>query len=253
MVSDMIRHALCLIVMTASLVGFANESKPTNAKPAAKVGNNASAEKPAASAASSTQAADNKPSAPPTPQVPTAQGNGDAAKPAQVEKYDPSKYRGVAVMDAANKLQYVAENPTQTHSKENFVLVKVKGFKTRGEKEKGRIRVAVWDSESNYAKEGTTPFRASSYFAKEAPNGEMLFKIGGLEKGKSYSFFAHFDKEDRGYVKKILGIPTDPFLFSNAQTQGKGKGLTREGLSPPKFANTLVKFNEPGQEILMEF
>lgn len=167
--------------------------------------------------------------------------------------YDPMKFRGVPIFDKDGTLQYVAENASQTHSQENYVIVKVTGFKTRGAKEKGRIRVAVWESPENYAVEGVAPFRASSHSAIDAKDGVMRFKIGGLQKGKSYSFFAHFDKEDRGHVKKFLGIPVDPFIFSNAKTAGKGKGLTREGLSPPKFSNTLVVFHEPGQEILMEF
>lgn len=166
--------------------------------------------------------------------------------------YDPKKFVGVAVTGASGKLEFVAENPSQTHSRDNYVWVHVKGIKMRS-KEKGRIRIAVWDSAANYAQEGKAPFRASSHWAKDSQNGEMMFKIGGLEVGKNYSFFAHFDKEDRGYVKKFLGIPVDPFIFSNTKNQGKGEGLTREGLSPPKFESTLVNFTTPGQEVVMQF
>lgn len=200
------------------------------------------------------------------PEVKAAEARNDTATPAAAAlvktedtkpadtAYNPKQYIGVAVTDAAGNLQFVAENPSQTHSKENYVMVKVKGIKVRrGDKEKGRVRIAVWDTSANYAKEGTKPFRASSHWAKDSRNGEMTFKIAGLEKGKSYSFFAHFDKENRGFVKKILGIPVDPFLFTSAKTQGAGPGLTREGLSPPKFENTLVTYHKPGQDIVMEF
>jgi hypothetical protein len=166
--------------------------------------------------------------------------------------YDPTKYRGEGVFDAEGKLQFVVEHASQTHSKDDFVMVRVTGIKTRGAKEKGRIRIAVWEREDNYAKEGVAPFRASSFDAKFAINGEMLFKIG-LPKGKSYSFFAHFDKENRGYIHKIMLIPVDPYVFTNAATQGRGPGLTRDGLSAPKFMNTLVRFETSGQEILMSF
>ena len=63
----------------------------------------------------------------------------------------------------------------------------------------------------------------------------MLFKIGGLEKGKEYSFFAHFDQNNDGKVNRIIGIPTEPYIFTDKKYQGKGPGLKREGLSPPKF------------------
>ncbi len=188
---------------------------------------------------------------------PSASSSAVAAKPnaeedPKAKSYDPTKFIGVAITDPSGKLQYVAENPSQTHSKEDYVMVRVKNIKI-GKNEKGRVRIAVWNSSENYAQEGKQPFRASSHWAKDVQDKEMVFKIGGLEKGKSYSFFAHFDKKNLGYVKKFLGIPVDPFLFSNAKNQGAGPGLTREGLSPPKFENTLVKYNSPGQVIVMEF
>jgi uncharacterized protein (DUF2141 family) len=178
-----------------------------------------------------------------------------ATKPmnaAEALQYEQEKLFGEPVRDAQGKILYIAENKTQTHSKDNFVLVRVKGFKTRKE-ETGRIRVAVWNSPTNYGKEGIAPFRASSYWAKEAHDNEMLFKIGGLEKGKQYSFFGHFDTNNNGKVNRVFGIPTEPYIFSNSKNQGKGIGLSRKGLSPPDFKDTLVSFTGPGQEIILSF
>ncbi len=181
------------------------------------------------------------PAAPPKPM--------DAKRAALFER---ENYYGQAVRDEKGKISYIEENKIQSHSKEEFVMVRVKNFKIN-KNEKGRIRVAVWNSPENYGQEGVAPFRSSSYWAKDAPEGEMLFKIGGLEKGKQYSFFGHFDKNDDGKVNRIFGIPTEPYIFSNSKNQGKGAGLSREGLSPPKFENTLVTYTGPGQEIVLGF
>jgi uncharacterized protein (DUF2141 family) len=126
-----------------------------------------------------------------------------------------------------------------------------KGIDVR-KNEKGRVRVAMWSDATNYAKEGVKPYRASSHWAKDAVNGEMLFKIG-VDKAKGkFSIFVHFDKEDRGFVKRVFGIPVDPYLFSNAKKPDTGPGLTREGLSPPKFENTVITYKGPGQKIIMD-
>lgn len=174
-----------------------------------------------------------------------------------IKTYEAANYYGVPVRDGKKVLQYVDENKSQTHNKDHYVMIRVKGIKPRSaEKEIGRIRVAVWgqNNKDAYAQEGVPPFRASSHWAKDTVNGEMVFKIAGLEKGKSYSFFAHFDQNNKGKVERnFLGIPKDPYVFSNAANQGKGKGLTRDGLSAPKFEKTLVPFTAPGQEIILTF
>lgn len=171
------------------------------------------------------------------------------------QSFERSQLFGEPVYDAAGKLLYVVENKSQTHSRDNFVNLRVKGIKVRpDDKEIGRIRVAVWDSKDSYGKEGVKPFRSSSHWAKESVNGEMVFRIGGLEVGKSYSFFAHFDRENKGIVKRnFLRIPVDPYIFTSAKTKGQGAGLKREGLSAPKFENTLVPFTGTGQEIILTF
>lgn len=181
-----------------------------------------------------------KPAATPSP-VPVAK--------VTPQEYERSKLFGKPIYDdATGKLKMVLENDSQTHSRENFVLVRVKNIQVRpNEQEIGRVRVAVWDSKDSYAVEGVKPFRASSHFAKDAVNHEMLFKIGGLEVGKSYSFFAHFDMDNKGVVKRNrLGMPLEPYIFSN--------GLKKGGLfSKPTFESTLVKFTGSGQEIVLTF
>lgn len=183
-----------------------------------------------------------------------APASASATAASVANTFEREKLFGEPVYDAAGKLQYVVENKSQTHSKDQFVMVRVKGFKIRPvAQEIGRIRIAVWDSADTYGKEGVKPFRSSSHWAKEAVNNEMLFKIGGLELGKSYAFFAHFDKDNSGSVRRVLGIPVEPYIFTNAKTKGQGAGLKREGLSPPKFESTLVKYTGPGQEVVLTF
>ncbi|MCA9507742.1 MAG: DUF2141 domain-containing protein [Myxococcales bacterium] len=182
----------------------------------------------------------------------TSKNSNTSMNAAEAFKFELEKLLGQAVRDKQGKVLHVIENQSQTHSKEHYVMVRVKNFKIR-KNEKGRIRVVLWDGPENYGKENMKPFRSSSYWAKEAPNGEMIFKIGGLEIGKQYAFFAHFDKSNNGKVNRLFGIPTEPYIFSNNKNQGKGPGLTREGLSPPKYENTLVTYTTPGQEIEMSF
>lgn len=166
----------------------------------------------------------------------------------EMQKYERENFYGRAVRGAKGELLHVEENEKQTHSKEHTVVLQIKGIKNG----KGRIRVVVWDKPDNYGQEGRIPFRAVSFPASESKDGMMLFKIG-LEKDKSYSFFAHHDENDDGKVNRIFGIPTEPYVFTNEKTQGKGEGLKRVGLSPPPFERTLVRFTGAGQMVEMNF
>lgn len=168
--------------------------------------------------------------------------------------YTPTDLYGTPVYDSEKKLSFIIENASQGHERKNCVLVKVSNIKgSKREMDRGRIRVAVWDSSKTYAQEGIKPHRASSFWAKESIDGQMVFKICGLVPGKNYSFFAHFDADNSGRVTRFLGIPKEQFIFSNAKNQGKGPGLSREGFSAPKFNNTLVKYVGDNQEILLPF
>jgi uncharacterized protein (DUF2141 family) len=169
------------------------------------------------------------------------------------QTFDRSQYFGEPVTDKNGKLQHVEENKNQTHNRDNFVMVRVKNIKQSESRKTGRIRVAVWEDKNSFAKEGQRPFRAASHWAKDTnENNEMVFKIGGLIIGKSYAFFAHFDEQNSGKVaRNIIGIPKDQFIFSNGKNQGKGPGLTREGLSAPKFESTLVKYESLAQEVVL--
>lgn len=175
-----------------------------------------------------------------------------ALNDAEAKAYEQNYLYGKAIYLPNGQLSHVEENDKQSHGKEQYVNVKVEGFRIR-KNESGRIRVVVWDSPDAYGQEGVKPFRSSSHWAKDASDGTMLFKIGGLEPGKKYSFFAHFDKNNDGKVNRLFGIPTEPYIFSNAANQGQGPGLSREGLHPPKFSSTLVSYNKPGQEIILAF
>lgn len=166
--------------------------------------------------------------------------------------YNREDYYGVPVYDADKKLLYVEENKSQTHSKEHYVFVKVRGIKNDiNARAKGRIRIAMWNEayKDNYAVEGTRPFRACSHWAKDVINDEMTFKIG-VNPGEPVSYFAHFDEDATGLVKRgFLSMPVEQYVFTNAKNQGKGPGLKREGISKPRFEHTLVRYTGPGQEV----
>lgn len=173
-----------------------------------------------------------------------------AAAPA----FDRKDYFGEAVLNNNGKLNYVVENAKQTHSKEQFVFVEVNNFKITDKNRGGRMRVVVWDKAENFAQPDKAPFRAVSFPVKDAVDGKMKFKIGGLTPKGSYAFFAHFDENDDGILNRnFLGVPTEPYMFTNKDNQGKGPGLKRVGLSAPKFESTLVNYTGPGQVITISF
>ncbi len=164
--------------------------------------------------------------------------------PEAVQKFEQENYYGRAVRNEQGELLYVEENAKQIHSKDDYVMVHVKNIKNA----KGRVRVAIWNKPDNYGKEDRAPFRAVSFPASESKNKMMVFKIG-VEKEGPFSYFGHHNEKDNGKVNRILGIPTEDFGFTSKATQGKGKGLKRDGLSPPPYEQTLVNYTGPGQVI----
>lgn len=182
-------------------------------------------------------------------ETPKAEEVKETAKEASQTPYNREDYFGKLTKDEKGN-NLVVENDKQVGPDHyaDYALVKVTGIPSCGDK--ARVRIAVWDSEKNYAVEGVAPFRACSHWAKDATNGEMVFKIG-LKKDKKYAFFAHLDKKNTGKVKKVLGIPTEPYMFTSAKNNGVGEGIKREGLSTPKFENTAVKYTGPGQVIAL--
>lgn len=186
---------------------------------------------------------------PPKAEAPKVETPAPASK-----QYDSKDYWGQPIYENG-KLKHVEENKSQTHSKENFVWVKVKNIKKDpAVRNVGRIRIAVWNNKDTFAVEGVRPFRACSHWAKEIVGDEMTFKIGGLTPGESYSFFAHFDETNAGkIVRNWIGIPVDQYIFTDKKTQGIGAGKKREGIRPPAFENTLVKFTKPGQVVELNF
>lgn len=163
------------------------------------------------------------------------------------ETYDPKNFYGIVKKDDMGNILHIEENPSQTHGKEEYVLIRVKNIKIDpAELETSRVRIAVWDKPEFYAKEGQKPFRAISTWSRDNKNGEIVFKVGGLIKGQPYSYFAHLDKKNTGKVaRNFLGLPTEPYIFSN--------GLKRAGFGPPIFNKTLIKYERPAQEIILSF
>jgi|GEM_PF-1812167 len=162
-------------------------------------------------------------------------------------------YFGQPVYDAGGHLLYIAENSRQSHSQEEYVMIRVQNIKEKRRNETGRVMVALWDSSETYARPDILPFRHSFHWAKDAINHELVFKIGGLTPGNQYAFFAHFDKNNDGELNTMFGIPTEQYVFSNTANQGRGPGLTSEHLSAPKYKHTLVTYQYAGQEVLLPF
>lgn len=165
------------------------------------------------------------------------------------EGFDRTKYYGEMIKEGSKNI--VVENKAQIGKDHyaNYVLVKVKGIKIPADNKVARVRIALWDNQDTHAVEGKAPYRAASYWAKDATAGELEFKIG-VEPNKSYSYFAHVDEQNTGEIKKVLGFPTEPYVFSNTKNQGKGEGVKRIGLvGKPKFKHTEVKYTGPGQVI----
>ena len=136
------------------------------------------------------------PVATPTPAAATPP-TPSAAPVAKNEPYDPKKLWGepvygpdpAAPADPTKKiLLYVKENSSQTHPRTECIMVKLTGFTIKDPaKEKGRLRVAVWDSVTDYAKEGVKPYRASSHYARDAVNNEMKFQMCGFSPAAAFS------------------------------------------------------------------
>ena len=94
---------------------------------------------------------------------------------------------------------------------------------------KGHVLLALYDSEGNYMKE---IFRSAKVPIKNH-KAEIVFS--SLEKGKyAFSFFQDLN-ENKKIDTNFLGIPKEPYGFSN---QKKGR------FGPPKFKEVAFKLNK---------
>ncbi len=166
--------------------------------------------------------------------------------------YDAKALWGQPVFKADKTLDYVEENPLLTHERKNCVFVVVSGYGAEAKKNNfsGRVRLAVWNSEEIFSKEGIRPFRAASHWVKDGPE-KLRFKICGLRPGSKYSFFTHYDIENTGKVKRgFLGLlPVEPYGFTDAQNPGQL--VKRVGLGAPSFERTAIVVKAALEEIPM--
>jgi len=94
---------------------------------------------------------------------------------------------------------------------------------------KGHILVALYDSEKNYMKE---IFKSAEVPIKNN-KAKIIFNL--LEKGEyAFSFFQDLN-ENKKIDTNFLGIPKEPYGFSN---QKKGR------FGPPKFKEVAFKLNK---------
>ena len=94
---------------------------------------------------------------------------------------------------------------------------------------KGHILLALYDSEKNYMKE---IFRSAEVPIKNN-KAKIIFNL--LEKGEyAFSFFQDLN-ENKKIDTNFLGIPKEPYGFSN---QKKGR------FGPPKFKEVAFKLNK---------
>lgn len=163
-----------------------------------------------------------------------------------------SDYYGQASIDSNQEL-VVLENSKQASESKDFIFIRVKNMDSSKIKENSKVRIAIWNQESNYTSEVIAPYKASSFLASAQKNNEMLFKIY-IDLNQKISIFIHLDINNKGKVERnFIGIPKDPYMFSSAKTNNGCPGITREGLSAPRFANTLIDIKTSGQVIDMCF
>ena len=94
---------------------------------------------------------------------------------------------------------------------------------------KGHVLLALYDSEKNYMKE---IFRSAEVPIKNN-KAKIIFNL--LEKGEyAFSFFQDLN-ENKKIDTNFLGIPKEPYGFSN---QKKGR------FGPPKFKEVAFKLNK---------
>ena len=94
---------------------------------------------------------------------------------------------------------------------------------------KGHVLLALYDSEKNYMKE---IFRSAEVPIKNH-KAKIVFNL--LEKGEyAFSFFQDLN-ENKKIDTNFLGIPKEPYGFSN---QKKGR------FGPPKFKEVAFKLNK---------
>jgi len=94
---------------------------------------------------------------------------------------------------------------------------------------KGHVLLALYDSEGNYMKE---IFRSAEVPIK---NYKAKIVFSSLEKGEyAFSFFQDLN-ENKKIDTNFLGIPKEPYGFSN---QKKGR------FGPPKFKEVAFKLNK---------
>ncbi len=165
-----------------------------------------------------------------------------------------SDYYGQASIDSNQKL-VVLENSKQASKSKDFIFIRVRNIDISKIKEHSKLRLAIWNKAGNYASEIIAPYKASSFSASAYRNTEMLFKIY-IDLDQKVSIFIHLDIDDKGKVERNwIGIPKDPYMFSNARTNNGCPGIAREGLSlsAPRFAHTLIDIKTSGQVIDMCF
>lgn len=173
------------------------------------------------------------------------------------EAFDRNEYFGEAVRDSEGRLNHVVENAALSHARDEFVWVTVSNIAINESNKNGRLRVVIWNRAENFADPAKRPFRAVSFPVIEASSsGMMKFKLAGLVKGQAYGFFAHFDENSNGELdRNFFGVPTEPYLFTNTENQGRGPGLKSVGIIPraPSFDETKVIYTTLGQGISLAF
>ena len=103
----------------------------------------------------------------------------------------------------------------------------------------GTLYVAIYKSEEDFPLDGEWEFRTSQKVNSESE----LFKISGLEFDE-FAIAIFHDVNDNGEMdKNWLGIPKEPFGFSNN---------VRPKFSSPEFQDCRIKIDEQNQHVKID-
>ncbi|TWT75307.1 DUF2141 domain-containing protein [Allorhodopirellula solitaria] len=102
----------------------------------------------------------------------------------------------------------------------------------------GLIRIAIYSTSEHF---NQPEFAQWKHSLAIEPDGDATCEVPleGLPESFSIAVFQDIN-ENRGLDRNVLGIPTEPYGFSNA---------ARSPLGPPEYSQTLVDRPEPAGEI----
>lgn len=99
----------------------------------------------------------------------------------------------------------------------------------------GHVMVALFDAADSFLKRPLMAQQVAA--ARRAPDGSLRLVFAGLAPGR-YALTAYHDRNGNGKLDtNLMGLPTEPYGFSNA---------AKANFGPPTFDEAAVTVAEPG-------